>query len=65
MVVEGTAKLYTIENTKDEELSLILREVYRSATGNEHPDWDDYDIAMKTDHRVAVSIAPNNIFGTI
>ena len=65
VVVEGTAKLYTIENTKDEELSLILREVYRSATGNEHPDWDDYDIAMKTDHRVAVSIAPNNIFGTI
>ena len=65
VVLEGTAKLYTMKNTKDEELSLILREVYRSANGNEHPDWNDYDIAMKTDRRVAVSIAPDNIYGTV
>ena len=65
VVLEGTAKLYTMKNTKDEELSFILREVYRSASGNEHPNWDDYDVAMKTDRRVAVSIAPDNISGTV
>ena len=65
VVLEGTAKLYTMKNTKAEELSLILREVYRSASGSEHPDWDDYDIAMRTDRRVAVVISPNNIYGTI
>ena len=65
VVLEGTAKLYTMKNTKDEELSFILREVYRSASGNEHPDWDDYDVAMKTDRRVAISIAPDNIYGTV
>ena len=65
VVVEGTAKLYTMENTKAEELSFTLREIYRSETGNEHPDWDDYDIAMRTDRRVAVVISPDKVYGTI
>ena len=55
VVLEGTAKIYTMRNTKAEELRSISREVYRSTRGNEHPDWNDYDIAMKTDRRVAVS----------
>ena len=65
VVLEGTARLYTMENTKAEELSFTLREIYRSATGNEHPDWDDYDIAMRTDRRVTVVISPDKVYGTI
>ena len=46
-------------------LKNILRAAYRSAAGKEHPNWADYDEAMKKDERVAIFVSGDNIYGTI
>jgi hypothetical protein len=51
-------------NTDAEELRLALRDVYRAATGREHPDWDEYDEAMVNDRRAAVIVVPEHTYGT-
>ena len=64
VVLEGQAQVMSADNTGDEELKLALRDVYRAAAGKEHPDWDEYDQAMRDDHRSAVVIVPEHIYGT-
>ena len=64
VVLEGHAKLMSSENTDAEELKLALREIYRAAAGKEHPDWDEYDQAMRDDRRAAVIVVPEGIYGT-
>jgi PPOX class probable F420-dependent enzyme len=41
----------------DEELRLLLRDIYVAAGGN-HPDLDDYDRVMREDRRTAVLLTP-------
>ena len=64
IVLQGEAKIYTIENTPEHELASILREVYKNASGREHPNWEEYDEAMKVDKRAAVVVVPREIYGT-
>ena len=52
------------DNTDHEVLKLALRDVYRAASGQEHPDWDEYDRAMVDDRRAAVIVVPNSVYGT-
>ena len=47
-----------------QELKLALRDIYRAAAGKEHPDWDEYDQAMRDDRRSAVYVVPEHIYGT-
>lgn len=63
MVLEGRAVILSPENTNTEELRLALREVYRAAGGGEHPDWDEYDQAMRDQRRSAVVVVPEHIYG--
>jgi PPOX class probable F420-dependent enzyme len=64
VVLEGEAKILDRGNTDPEELRLALREVYRAAAGQDHPDWDDYDRAMVKDRRAIVIVEPKRIYGT-
>ena len=64
VVLEGGAVVMSSDNTDPNELALALRDVYRAATGKEHPDWDEYDEAMARDRRVAVVVVPERIYGT-
>jgi PPOX class probable F420-dependent enzyme len=61
-VLEGQAKILSPETTSSEELRLTLREVYRSASGKEHPDWDEFDQAVQKDGRSAIIVVPEHIY---
>ena len=64
MVLEGRATILSPENTAADELRLALRDVYRAATNQDHPNWEEYDQAMVDDRRSAVIVVPDHVYGT-
>ena len=64
VVLEGQATILSPGNTPADELRLALRDVFRVAAVQEHPDWDEYDQAMVDDRRSAVIVVPDHIYGT-
>ncbi len=64
VVLEGHAQVLSAGNTDADELRLALREVYSAATGQDHPNWEEYDQAMRDDRRSAVIVIPDRIYGT-
>ncbi len=64
LVLEGRARVMSSGNTAAGELSMALRDVYRAAAGVEHPDWDEYDEAMRRNRRSAVIVVPEHTYGT-
>ena len=64
VVLEGQATLLSAHNTDAEELRLALREAYVAASGEEHPDWDEYDQAMRDQRRSVIIVVPEHIYGT-
>ena len=64
LVLEGRARVMSAGNTGTEELRVALRDVYRAAAGVEHPDWEEYDEAMRSDRRAAVVVVPDHVYGT-
>lgn len=64
LVLEGRAEILSADNTPAEELRLALRDVYRTASGEEHPNWQEFDQAMVTDKRSAIIVVPDHIYGT-
>ncbi len=63
IVLQGTAQVFSAGNTDREELRLMLREVFRTAAGREHPDWAEYDRAMVEQRRSAIIVVPEHIYG--
>ena len=64
VVLEGRARLLRRGRNDDVEIRDALRDIYRAASGSEHPDWDDYDRAMVADRRAAVIVIPDHIYGS-
>ena len=64
VVLEGTATVLSSTNTDTEELRIALRDVYRAAAAQDHPNWEEYDQAMRQDRRSAVIVVPEHIYGT-
>ena len=64
VVLEGQAVLLSPGNTDSEELRLALRDVYRMAGGGAHPNWEEYDQAMREQRRSAVIVVPEHIYCT-
>jgi PPOX class probable F420-dependent enzyme len=64
IVLEGNAIVLRRGESDDNELRDALRGIYRSASGQEHPNWDEYDQAMINDRRAAVIVVPERIYGT-
>ena len=65
VALEGTAQIISANNTGAEELRLALREAYRAASGEDHPNWDEYDQAMRDDRRSVIIVVPDQIYGTL
>ena len=63
LVLQGMARVFSAGNTDGEELRLMLREVFRTAAGMEHPDWAEYDRAMVEQRRSAIIVVPEHIYG--
>ena len=61
-VLEGRAQVLSPDGTPPEELRLTLRGVYRAASGKEHPDWEEYDQAVRDDRRSAIIVVPEHIY---
>jgi len=62
VVLEGRGALWSPENTDAERLRLGLRDVYRAAGGGEHPDWEEYDQAMRDQRRSVVIVEADHIY---
>lgn len=63
--VEGRAELFGPDDPHPrmdaEALRLFLRQVFQAA-GGAHDDWDEYDRAMREQHRTAVLVTPSRIY---
>lgn len=64
VVLEGRAEILSPDNTGADELRLALRDVYRTASGEEHPNWEEFDQAMVDDERSAIIVVPDHVYGT-
>ncbi len=64
VVLEGKATVLSPGEADPEELKMALRDIYRAASKQEHPDWDEYDQAMVDDKRSAVIVVPDLVYGT-
>ena len=65
VVLEGQATVLSAHNTDADELRLALREAYKVASGQEHPNWDEYDQAMRDERRSVIIVVPEHIYGTV
>ena len=63
IVLQGTARLLSADNSDADELRMALRDVYRTAAATEHPDWEEYDRAMEEQRRSAIIVVPEHIYG--
>jgi PPOX class probable F420-dependent enzyme len=63
VTVEGTAQLFDATNTEAEKLRQLLRDVYRACGDKDHPDWDEYDQAMRQQEAVVVLVRPERVYG--
>ena len=64
IVLEGHARLLRRGESDETELRDALRGIYRGASCQEHPNWDEYDQVMIDDRRAAVIVVPERIYGT-
>lgn len=62
-VVEGDVELSEVAADPHDAAVEELIEVYRAASGGEHPDWDDYRRAMVAERRVVVRLRPTHAYG--
>ena len=65
VVVEGQAELRAADNSDAEELRLLLRDIFRACSGQEHPDWEEYDRAMVTQEGVGILVTPQRVYGKL
>jgi PPOX class probable F420-dependent enzyme len=65
VTVEGTAQLFDATNTEAEKLRQLLRDVYRACGDKDHPDWDEYDQAMRQQEAVVVLVRPERVYGLV
>lgn len=48
-----------------EKLRVLLREVYRACSDQDHPDWEEYDVVMRQQLAVVVLVQPQRVYGVI
>ena len=64
VVLEGHAEVLDDTNTDPDTLRLALRNVYKAAARKDHPDWEEYDAAMKVENRAAIIVVPEKVYGS-
>ena len=65
VTVEGEAQLFDYGNTDAEVLRQMLRDVYRACGDTDHPDWEEYDQAMRHQDAVVVLVRPQRVYGLL
>jgi PPOX class probable F420-dependent enzyme len=65
VTVEGQAQLFDYGNTDAAVLRNMLREVYRACGDKDHPDWEEYDHAMRQQNAVVVLVRPERVYGLL
>ncbi|HUZ76193.1 MAG TPA: PPOX class F420-dependent oxidoreductase [Chloroflexota bacterium] len=60
VVLEGTASFIA-----GEEALPALRQVYRAIRGADHPNWQEFDAAMRSERRVLLVIQPERLYGMV
>ena len=63
--VEGEAQLFDYGNTDAEVMRQMLRDVYRACGDTDHPDWEEYDQAMRQQDAVVVLVRPQRVYGLL
>ena len=63
-VAEGEAELSAVSHATDDATVEELIDVYRRIRG-EHPDWDDYRVAMVRDRRLVVRLQVSRCYGLV
>lgn len=63
VVVDGTAELSAVTTAPNDAVADELVELYRAASGQEHPDWDEFRAAMVTEGRLVVLLRPAHAYG--
>ncbi|MCH7907971.1 MAG: PPOX class F420-dependent oxidoreductase, partial [Chloroflexi bacterium] len=61
VVLEGRAEIISSKTASPEKLRDAMRDVYRAASGKEHPDWEEYDEAMRKERRATVVVIPEKV----
>ncbi|MFQ6027646.1 MAG: PPOX class F420-dependent oxidoreductase [Dehalococcoidia bacterium] len=62
VVLQGHAEILSASNTEPEAFKQALQEAYRSAAGQDHPNWDEYHQAMLEQRRSVVIVVPDHIY---
>jgi|SRR6185312_3493349 PPOX class probable F420-dependent enzyme len=62
-VYEGDAELSAVAQAPDDAAVEELIELYRAASGKEHPDWDEYRAAMVAEKRLVLRIRVTHAYG--
>lgn len=61
-VLDGDAEVLGPHNTDADALRLKLRDIYRASANKEHPNWDEYDAAMREQQRAGIYLTPARIY---
>lgn len=64
-VIEGKAALFDYSNTEENNMRIMLREVYAACSDTPHPNWEEYDEAMVSQEAVVVLVHPNKVYGML
>ncbi|MFD1815671.1 PPOX class F420-dependent oxidoreductase [Rhodococcus gannanensis] len=62
-VVEGDAELSSVATDPHDAATDELVEVFRAASGSEHPDWEEFRRAMVAERRVVLRIRATRVYG--
>lgn len=62
-VLEGTVELSPVAMAPDDDTVEELVEVYRTIRGEDHPDWDEYRVAMVADRRLVATMRVERGYG--
>ncbi|MGW0173217.1 PPOX class F420-dependent oxidoreductase [Rhodococcus sp. NPDC003322] len=62
-VVEGDAELTAVATDPHDAAADELVDVYRRATGTEHPDWEEFRRAMVAERRRVLRIHTRRVYG--
>ena len=64
-VLEGVVGLSDVAAAPDDATVDALVELYRTISGGEHPDWDDYRTAMVADGRLVLTLEVERAYGVV
>lgn len=63
VVLDGRAEISEVASSAHDHVVEELVELYRTISGKEHPDWEEYRRVMVEERRVIVRLRPDHAYG--